>query len=164
MRHIIADYDLFMIEWKRFRDSFLNQYSPARKNRNAGEKIEIEKENKEKVGSVCLEDTRPPESPPAAPQPIGPSAYETTDLPGEYEIIRTFWRHLPSFGVICRHWGFPDVVTLQAKFRGSGVGAGAWPWRNGRPRAATTSKRPPSRIARSEPPLICLTIKMKYFV
>ena len=65
MRHIIADYDLFMIEWKRFRDSFLNQYSPARRNRNAGEEIEIEKENKEKVGSVCLEDTRPPESPPS---------------------------------------------------------------------------------------------------
>ena len=84
VRHIIADYDLFVIEGKRFRDSFLNQYSPARKNRNAGEEIEIEKEkeNKEKAGSVCPEDTRPPESPPAAPQPIGPSAYETIDREG----------------------------------------------------------------------------------
>lgn len=84
VRHIIADYDLFVIEGKRFRDSFLNQYSPARKDRNAGEEIEEEKENKEKAGSVCPEDTRPPESSPAAPQPIGPSAYEAIDQPGEY--------------------------------------------------------------------------------
>jgi hypothetical protein len=84
VRHIIADYDLFVIEGKRFRDSFLNRYSPARNNRNAGEEIEIEeeKEIKEKAGSVCLDDTRPPESPPAAPRPIGPSAYETVDREG----------------------------------------------------------------------------------
>ena len=119
MRHIIADYDLFMIEWKRFRDSFLNQYSPARKNRNAGEEIEIEeeKENKEKAGSVCPEDTRPPESSPAAPQPIGPSAYEAIDQPGRIlrllELSDAICRHLASSGVICRHWGFLDFVPLQ---------------------------------------------------
>ena len=53
---------MFVIEGKRFRDSFLNPYSPARKDRNAGEEIEIEeeKENKEKASSVCPDDTRPP--------------------------------------------------------------------------------------------------------
>ena len=84
VRHIIADYDLFVIEGKRFRDSFMNRYSPAHKNRNAGEDIDKdkEKENKEKAGSVCPEATRPPESPPAAPRRIGPSAYETIDREG----------------------------------------------------------------------------------
>ena len=50
IRHIIEDYGLFVIEGKRFHESFMNEYSHARKDRNAGEDIEIdiEKENKEK--------------------------------------------------------------------------------------------------------------------
>ena len=59
MRHIIADYDLFMIEWKRFRDSFLNQYSPARKNRNAGEEIEIEEEKENVMVVDWYKDEQP---------------------------------------------------------------------------------------------------------
>ena len=59
VRHIIVDYNLFRIEGKRFRESFMNQNSPARNNRYAGEDIEIdiEKENKEKVEVRVSEDT-----------------------------------------------------------------------------------------------------------
>lgn len=102
INHIICDFGLFEIEGKRFRDSFMIEYSPARIKRFAGEEIEkeIEKENKEKPGGVCQKDTRPE---PTTPQPphdgseedshagslpdgtrcvIGPSAYETIDLEG----------------------------------------------------------------------------------
>ena len=50
IRHIIEDYGLFVIEGKRFHESFINPYSHARKDRNAREDVEIdkEKENKEK--------------------------------------------------------------------------------------------------------------------
>ena len=50
IRHIIEDYGLFVIEGKRFHESFINPYSHARKNKNAREDVEIdiEKENKEK--------------------------------------------------------------------------------------------------------------------
>ncbi len=92
VRHIICDYGLFTIEGKRFHDSFRNQYSPARSNRNAGEEIEIdkEKENKEKAGGRVSADTPPASatdhpSPPAEPmvgETIGPSAYETIDRQG----------------------------------------------------------------------------------
>ena len=92
VRHIICDYGLFTIEGKRFHDSFRNQYSPARTNRNAGEEIEIdkEKENKEKAGGRVSADTPPASaalhpSPPAEPtvrETIGPSAYETIDRQG----------------------------------------------------------------------------------
>jgi hypothetical protein len=58
-----------LIEWKGSNLRTNNQYSPARNNRNAGEEIEKEeeKENKEKAGCVCPDDTRPPESPPPPP-------------------------------------------------------------------------------------------------
>ena len=51
VRHIIEDYGLFVIEGKRFHESFINQYSHARKDMYAGEDIEIdiEKENKKCV-------------------------------------------------------------------------------------------------------------------
>jgi hypothetical protein len=64
IRHIIEDYGLFVIEGKRFHESFMTQYSHARKDMYAGEDIEIdkEKENKEKGAKV--------------PDMIGPSAYE----------------------------------------------------------------------------------------
>lgn len=60
VRHIICDYGLFVIEGKRFRDPFMNRYSPARNNRNAGEEIEKDiKEIKEKGSAcVCLDDTQ----------------------------------------------------------------------------------------------------------
>ena len=68
INHIICDFGLFEIEGKRFRDSFMIEYSPARTKRFAGEEIEkeIEKENKEKPGGVCQKDTRPE---PTTPQP-----------------------------------------------------------------------------------------------
>ena len=70
IRHIIEDYGLFVIEGKRFHESFINPYSHARKDRNAGEDIEIdkEKENKEKGAKV--------------PDMIGPSAYERVTRAG----------------------------------------------------------------------------------
>ena len=70
VRHIIVDYNLFRIEGKRFRESFMNQNSPARNNRYAGEDIEIdiEKEKKEKGTKV--------------PDMIGPSAYEVMTREG----------------------------------------------------------------------------------
>ena len=92
VRHIICDYGLFTIEGKRFHDSFRNQYSPARTNRNAGEEIDKdkEKENKEKADGRVSADTPPAReadhpSAPAAPtvaEVIGPSAYETIDRQG----------------------------------------------------------------------------------
>jgi hypothetical protein len=70
VRHIACDFHLFEITGNRFRiaseiihDSILNeskpQNSPARKNRYAGEDIEIdiEKENKEKVDVRVSDDT-----------------------------------------------------------------------------------------------------------
>ena len=51
VRHIIEDYGLFVIEGKRFHESFMTQYSHARKDMYAGEDIDkdIEKENKKCV-------------------------------------------------------------------------------------------------------------------
>jgi len=70
IRHIIEDYGLFVIEGKRFHESFMTQYSHARKDMYAGEDIEIdkEKENKEKGAKV--------------PDMIGPSAYERVTRAG----------------------------------------------------------------------------------
>ena len=74
INHIICDFGLFEIEGKRFRDSFMIEYSPARTKRFAGEEIEkeIEKENKEKPGGVCQKDTRPE---PTTPQPLKTGTY-----------------------------------------------------------------------------------------
>ena len=98
VRHIACDFQLFEINGKRFRaasgfgqDSIRNesktQNSPARTNRYADEDIEIdiEKENKEKAGCVCPDDTRLPKENHSTPDPsevIGPSAYELVDRQG----------------------------------------------------------------------------------
>lgn len=98
VRHIACDFQLFEINGKRFRaasgfgqDSIRNesktQNSPARTNRYADEDIEIdiEKENKEKAGCVCPDDTRLPRENHSTPDPsevIGPSAYELVDRQG----------------------------------------------------------------------------------
>ncbi len=82
IRHIIEGYGLFVIEGKRFHESFINQYSPARKNRYAREEIEIdiEKENKEKSQAcVILNDTQPE----VKSSPVGPSHYEMVDRDGK---------------------------------------------------------------------------------
>ena len=70
VRHIICDYGLFEIEGRRFHESIINQYSPARKDRYAGEDVDvdIEKEKIEKGTKV--------------PDMIGPSAYETVTRAG----------------------------------------------------------------------------------
>ena len=70
VRHIIEDYGLFVVEGKRFRDIFINEYSHARKNRYTGEDKDIDKEkdNKEKGSKV--------------PDKIGPSASERVDAQG----------------------------------------------------------------------------------
>ena len=97
VKRIVEDYGLFTIEDTRFTSLWMQQQygegaskmrqrcdTPARPYGLRADELkeEIEKENKEKAGSVCPEDTRPPESPPAVPQPIGPSAYETIDREG----------------------------------------------------------------------------------
>ena len=97
VKRIIDDYGLFITKDSRFTSLWIQRQftkgaskmqrhcaTPAHSSYMCAEEIEIEieKENKEKAGSVCPEDTRPPESPPAAPQPIGPSAYETIDREG----------------------------------------------------------------------------------
>ena len=60
--------------------------NPARSyNLRADElKEKVEKENKEKAGSVCLDDTRPPVSPPAAPLTVFPKTVilDHSSLPG----------------------------------------------------------------------------------
>lgn len=72
VRHVICDYKLFEVSGNRFRIATESRqsinkietkpsYSPTRKNRYAGEEIEIdkEKENKEKPSAcVCLDDTQ----------------------------------------------------------------------------------------------------------
>ena len=57
IRHIIEDYGLFVIEGKRFHESFMTQYSHARKNMYAGEDIEIDKEKENKEKCVRLNGT-----------------------------------------------------------------------------------------------------------
>lgn len=70
VRHIICDYGLFEIEGRRFHESIINQYSPARKDRYAGEDVDVDKE-KEKI-----------EKGTKVPDMIGPSAYETVTRAG----------------------------------------------------------------------------------
>jgi len=104
VRKIICDFGLFVVEGKRFHDSFRNEYSPARTNRYAGEEIDIdkEKENKEKAARGCVSADTPtadekatPDAPSAkaaatadgateatADATIGPSAYEHVDRKG----------------------------------------------------------------------------------
>ena len=98
VRQIICGYHLFEVDGKRFRvapnlQQSLNEistkpsHSPARINRYAGEELEvdIEKENKEKAGCVCPDDTRLPKENHSTPDPsevIGPSAYELVDRQG----------------------------------------------------------------------------------
>ena len=104
IRHIIEDYGLFVIEGKRFHESFMNQYSPARKDRYAGEEIEIdkEKENKEKSQAcVSLNDTQPEVN----NSPIGPSAYESVDSDGK--------RH-GSHGELVPWWAPPQTDVYRA--------------------------------------------------
>ena len=57
IRHIIEDYGLFVIEGKRFHESFMTQYSRARKDMYAGEDIEIDKEKENKEKCVRLNGT-----------------------------------------------------------------------------------------------------------
>ena len=57
VRHIIEDYGLFVIEGKRFHESFMTQYSHARKDMYAGEDIEIDKEKENKEKCVRLNGT-----------------------------------------------------------------------------------------------------------
>ena len=57
IRHIIEDYGLFVIEGKRFHESFMTQYSHARKDMYAGEDIEIDKEKENKEKCVRLNGT-----------------------------------------------------------------------------------------------------------
>ena len=93
VKRIVEDYGLFTIEDTRFTSLWMQQQygegaskmrqrcdTPARPYCLRADELkeEIEKENKENAGSVCPEDTRPPESPPAAPQPTGPSATSAT--------------------------------------------------------------------------------------
>ena len=53
VRHIIEDYGLFVIEGKRFHESFINQYSHARKDMYASEDIDIDKDI-EKENKKCV--------------------------------------------------------------------------------------------------------------
>ena len=57
IKHIIEDYGLFVIEGKRFHESFMTQYSRARKDMYAGEDIEIDKEKENKEKCVRLNGT-----------------------------------------------------------------------------------------------------------
>ena len=97
VKRIVEDYGLFTIEDTRFTSFWMQQQyakdasklrqrcaTPARPYSTCADELqeELKKENKEKAGSVCPEDTRPPESSPATPERIGPSAYETIDREG----------------------------------------------------------------------------------
>ena len=78
VRHIICDYKLFEVNGNRFRIATESQqnidktetkpsYSPARKDRNVGEEIDIEKENKEKAVVRVSDDTHTASGEEAAP-------------------------------------------------------------------------------------------------
>ena len=57
IRHIITDYGLFEIEGRRFHESIINQYSPARKDMYAGEDVDEDEEKEKKKKCVRLDGT-----------------------------------------------------------------------------------------------------------
>ena len=95
VKRLINDYDLFVVDNKRFTSHWMQQQfdndankmpkrcsTPARTNYPRAEEIEIkiEKENKEKADVRVSADTHTAESEESTP--IGPSAYESVDRDG----------------------------------------------------------------------------------
>ena len=102
VKRVLSDYDLFIVDSENHR--FTNQWMQQQYGKDASQlrqscstparpynmraddlNLNLEKENKEKAGCVCPDDTRLPKENHSTPDPsevIGPSAYELVDRQG----------------------------------------------------------------------------------